>query len=239
MSSFGEVDLELGLPHSSQTKSSSRSYFIMKVLLIVGVQLLVTTFISATCYTNTAFRNMSNDNFYTVLISMTIVALVAMIVCYLSVSCCRNNIVAFFPFCIFTVSMSIVFAMACLQYNVQVLIQSATITCVTTLACVIYILITKKDLHSWHGVLSCGLIVLIVWGIIMSIFTPSDTIQIVYSLLGVIIFVGYILVDTSDLLNGRYQDHEYFIAAIGIYLDIINLMLYVLELVNKCKDDDS
>ena len=164
---------------------------------------------------------------------MAVIGVIAMFATFLTSS--QGGQVALIPFTIFTICMSILVAIGCLSYDVQVIIQSAVITTAATAVCIGYIWITKRDLHSLHGILSCGLTILIIWGITISIFQPSDKIQILYSIIGIIIFVTYILVDTSDMVNGRYKDDEYLIAAMSLYLDIINLFLYVLDLLNKCK----
>jgi FtsH-binding integral membrane protein len=51
----------------------------------------------------------------------------------------------------------------------------------------------------------------------------------VYALLGCIIFSGYILFDTW-LIMDKLSPHDHIMAAIMLYLDIINLFLYLLRL---------
>lgn len=211
---------------------NSRQIFMMKTLGCVGVQLLVTTFIVWICYTDASFREMSSTNSFAVVISMTVVGIIAMLVTFFTTS---YGLVATIPFSIFTVCMSILVAIGALAYSVEVIVQSAAITTVATFICIGYIWITKRDLHSLHGILSCTLLILIIWGIFMAIVPPSDKIQIVYSIIGVVTFVAYILVDTSDMVNGHYNEDEYLTAAMNLYLDIINLFLYLLKLVDKCK----
>jgi FtsH-binding integral membrane protein len=52
----------------------------------------------------------------------------------------------------------------------------------------------------------------------------------IYSGFGVLLFSGFILVDTSRMLH-RYTDDDYVAATLGLYLDIVNLFLFVLRLV--------
>jgi FtsH-binding integral membrane protein len=217
--------------------NEGRQVFIIKTLSVVAIQLLVTAVITYFCYTSASFRHMGSEQMSGLLIGMFLVAITTMIICFIAVKCCKNNLIALIPFCIFTVSMSVLFAIGCLAYSVEVLVQAIVITAIVTVSCIGYILVTKKDLHSLHGVLFTMLVTLIICGIIMTIFPPSNTIQIVYASIGVVIFVGYILVDTSDIVNDRYSDDEYLIAAIGLYLDILNLMLYLLELLSKCEKE--
>jgi FtsH-binding integral membrane protein len=233
---MGRMDMESGIGQDDQAaikrlQGSNKQVFIMKTLGCVGLQLLATTFIVAACYTSTSFREMTSTSSLAVLVSMTVIGIIAMLAMFAMTSYGR---VALIPFTIFTICMAILVAIGCLTYSVEIIIQSAAITAVATAVCIGYIWVTKRDLHSLHGILSCGLMILIIWGIVISIFQPSDKIQILYSIMGIIIFVGYILIDTSDLVAGRYNEDEYLIAAMGLYLDIINLFLYVLSLLDKC-----
>jgi len=224
--------------YSNTESKPNRQKFIIKTLSIVAAQLFVTAIITYFCYTSNSFRSLYPDKMLGLFIGALVGSLVSMLVCFITVSCWRNKIIALFSFCIFTICMSILFAIGCLAYDVQVLVQAVSITCLVVVLCVGFILITKVDLHSFRGILFCGLMVLIIGGIVMAIFPPSNTIQIVFAFLGVIIFTGYILVDTSDLVNGRYNDDEYLLAAIGIYLDIINLLLYMMRLLKECDSSD-
>ena len=51
----------------------------------------------------------------------------------------------------------------------------------------------------------------------------------VFSLAGALLFVGYILYDTSLIIHHLGPD-DYVVAAVTLYLDIINLFHYLLEL---------
>ncbi len=76
------------------------------------------------------------------------------------------------------------------------------------------------------------LIAMIVWGFFISIFgfqTPY-----LYSLLGAILFCGYIVYDTWKI-SEKYTYDDYIPASIDLYLDIINLFLYILEMLSRRK----
>ena len=62
--------------------------------------------------------------------------------------------------------------------------------------------------------------------------------NIIYSSLGAIIFSFYIVYDTQLIIGGKhkkyqYNQDEYIFAALNLYLDIINLFLYILDLFNR------
>ena len=58
--------------------------------------------------------------------------------------------------------------------------------------------------------------------------------QIGYSAVGAVIFSLYIIYDTQIMLGGNHKyslsPEEYIFAALNLYLDIINLFLYLLSI---------
>ena len=61
--------------------------------------------------------------------------------------------------------------------------------------------------------------------------------HLVYSLIGAILFAGYILYDTSEILH-RLGPDDYIEATISLYLDIINLFFYLLEILRLLSGGD-
>jgi FtsH-binding integral membrane protein len=86
---------------------------------------------------------------------------------------------------------------------------------------------SKIDFSFLGASLSMGLGALILWGFFAMIFGAQT--GYVYALLGCIIFSGYILFDTW-LIMDKLSPHDHIMAAIMLYLDIINLFLYLLQL---------
>ncbi len=112
---------------------------------------------------------------------------------------------------------------------------------VTTSLCV-YALTTKNDLTGMGSYLYTGLISLIVAGLVgMVLHVPLLTLAI--STGGAALFSLYIVYDVQMLVGGHHQckvsPDEYVFAAINIYLDIINLFLYILRILNELKGDRS
>lgn len=99
---------------------------------------------------------------------------------------------------------------------------------------------TKKDLTSWGSLLMMGVIGLLVAGIV-NIFLRSDLFGMVVSSIGVLIFVGLTAYDTQKIkeLNGIGNEgtdddkKEAIMGALTLYLDFINLFLYLLRLLGN------
>jgi FtsH-binding integral membrane protein len=92
---------------------------------------------------------------------------------------------------------------------------------------------SKINFSFLGAALSMGLGALILWGFFAMIFGIKT--GYVYALLGCIIFSGYILFDTW-LIMDRLSPHEHVLAAIMLYLDIVNLFIYLLQLLSSSDD---
>merc|ERR1719174_1222075 len=100
-------------------------------------------------------------------------------------------------------------------------LQALILTASIFVSLTAYVLITKKDFNFLGAGLFCGLIILLVWGMLNMFFDFGIGGRMVFSLAGALLFTGYILYDTSLILHNFGPD-DYIPAAINLYLDIIN-----------------
>ncbi len=105
---------------------------------------------------------------------------------------------------------------------------AAVLTLTTFGALSMYAVVSGKDFSYLGGFLFMALIGLVVGGIVL-MFLHVPMLSLLYSLGGVLIFSGYVLYDTSNILN-RHTINEPITAAIALYLDFINLFLFILRL---------
>ena len=89
---------------------------------------------------------------------------------------------------------------------------------------------SKIDFSFLGAGLGMSLLILILWSFTSIIFGLHP--GYIYSLLGSLIFCGYIVYDTW-LLTRRLAPDEYILAAISLYLDIINLFLFLVQLLSR------
>ncbi len=92
----------------------------------------------------------------------------------------------------------------------------------------LYALQSGKDFSYLGGMLFMALIALIVGGIVMW-FVHSSLLNTLYSIGGVLIFSGYVLYDTSNIMR-RLGPDEAIVGAVSLYLDLVNLFWYILRL---------
>uniref|UniRef100_A0A7S0F2A5 Uncharacterized protein n=1 Tax=Hanusia phi TaxID=3032 RepID=A0A7S0F2A5_9CRYP len=74
--------------------------------------------------------------------------------------------------------------------------------------------------------------ILVIWGFMMMIFGGGANLRYLYSLAGSVIFSLYIVFDTWMITN-RLGPDDYIIAAIDLYLDVINLFIFILQLLRR------
>ena len=98
----------------------------------------------------------------------------------------------------------------------------------------VYGLVTKRDLTSWGSFFFMGLIGIIICSVV-NIFLHSTGLSFVISVLGVFIFLGLTAWDNQKLkgmatVTGPMQENLSVIGALALYLDFINLFLFLLRL---------
>lgn len=98
----------------------------------------------------------------------------------------------------------------------------------------VYGLVTKRDLTSWGSFFFMGLIGIVICSVV-NFFLHSSAMSFVISLVGVFVFVGLTAWDTQKLksfatVGGPMQESLAIVGALALYLDFINLFLFVLRL---------
>jgi len=127
-------------------------------------------------------------------------------------------------------------SMIFLAYSIQSIASTFLITSGTFGVMAAYGYFTKKDLTSWGRILLMALIGLIIAAVV-NIFLKNSMMDLIVSGLGVLIFVGLTAFD-SQKIKGWLTTQEYadesaqkmaLMGALTLYLDFINLFLYLLR----------
>ena len=92
---------------------------------------------------------------------------------------------------------------------------------------------TRRDLSSWYRVLFWGLLALIVFGLV-AIFVSIPGANVIWSVAGLVIFGGYTILDFNRLRRAG-QESAVPIAA-SIFLDVLNIFLFMLQLFGGGRD---
>lgn len=104
-----------------------------------------------------------------------------------------------------------------------------------TIALTIYAFTTKQDFTMMGGILFVIGAVFFMFGLFL-LFTNIYFLHIIYSALGVILYGVYLIYDTQLILGGKHQElsiDDYIVGALMLYLDIIMIFLYILDLFSR------
>jgi modulator of FtsH protease len=93
-----------------------------------------------------------------------------------------------------------------------------------------YVMITRKDFSFLGATLSTGLWV-VLGAMLLSILFHSAVLSLAVASVGVLLFSGYILYDTSRLL--REPEASPVSAALRLFLDVVNLFLFLLRILSN------
>ena len=110
------------------------------------------------------------------------------------------------------------------------------------IALAIYGYCTKEDLTKYTSLLTVGIISLIIMSLI-NIFLRSDGLMLITSIIGVIVFIIFIAVDVnrikSNVIAYAMQEDASILdkieihGALQLYLDFVNLFIYILRLLGR------
>jgi modulator of FtsH protease len=93
-----------------------------------------------------------------------------------------------------------------------------------------YAFLSRRDFSAWRGFLMVGVVVLLVTMVIMAI-TGSTAGYTWIASIGVMLFAGLLVYDTSRLRNVFGPD-DYVLAAVRIYLDLLNMFIFIVSLLS-------
>ncbi|XP_057964020.1 protein LIFEGUARD 2-like [Malania oleifera] len=132
----------------------------------------------------------------------------------------------------FTVSLAFVVGLTCAFTSGKVILESVILTAVVVVSLTLYTFWAARkgyDFNFLGPFLFGAVLVLIVFALIQILFPLGKLSVMIYGGLASIIFCGYIIYDTDNLIK-RYTYDEYIWAAVSLYLDVINLFLSLLTI---------
>jgi FtsH-binding integral membrane protein len=218
-------------PSPNLMQNSIKAGFIRKVYGLLSAQMAFTVFFCGLCMGSPSLQGFmlfhSTAIFYTAEIGM-LISVCAVMICKKRYP---HNLISLGVFTLFT---SLLLGIVCASYAAAgvgyLVVEALAITMALFVGISAYAHTSGKD-FSWMGAyLYGGLCLLIVWSFIAFLvgFQTGD----LYAIIGSLLFCGYILYDTSNILH-RYSPDDAVVAALELYLDIVNLFLYLLDLLTS------
>ena len=217
---------------SEQSIAQTLSAVMKQVYMKMFLALLVTGFVAMWAASSEMFLGILRANFW----SMWVLAGVEILL-VIAISAAINKIssaMATALFYIFAIVNGLSLAPIFLIFTGESIASTFFITAATFGAMSLYGYFTKSDLSKFGSILVMALIGLIICSVV-NIFMASSTLYWITSFVGVLIFIGLTAWDTQKIKNmalampeatdGRLAT----IGALNLYLDFINLFLYLLR----------
>lgn len=143
-------------------------------------------------------------------------------------------------FFLYAVLNGLTFSSFFVLYDVASLIIAFAMTALYFGVLAAYGYVTKRDLSNLRSILFSGLIFLLIFWV-LSIFLPLSGAEKLVCFVGVAIFMGYTAYDTQKIKqfhqmyggNPELAGKASILSALELYLDFINLFLYILRLVGR------
>lgn len=96
----------------------------------------------------------------------------------------------------------------------------------------LYATFSRRDFSAWGGFLMVGVFVLLL-AMLLNAFVGGAAGGLWIAAVGVMIFSGLLVFDTWRLLrSGMYGQDDYVLAAVSIYLDLLNMFMFILSLLS-------
>ena len=143
------------------------------------------------------------------------------------------NIIALFSF---TTVSGLTLGPLLMRVGPTIAAEAFVLTAITFVGLSLYVVYSKKDFSFMSGFLMTGLIVLVVGGLLNMFFIQSGMMHFVMSGASVLLFSGFILYDTSNILR-YYGTDEHVSATLALYLDVLNLFIALLSILGIMSDD--
>jgi FtsH-binding integral membrane protein len=203
--------------------------FIRKVYGILSVQLAITALITTLVYECKGMHPLFHST------TFMIASIVVYIGTLCSLICCRLDRkvpVNYILLLALTVACSCMVASICIRYSPMIVMEAALLTAAVVVGITVFAFTSKTD-FTICGPLPAIFCCLLIVGVTISLVWPFSW-NTVWCLLGSVLFSFYLLCDTQMILGGRHRKYQfseddYIFAALVLYLDIINLFLYILE----------
>ncbi|KAK9067599.1 hypothetical protein SSX86_011710 [Deinandra increscens subsp. villosa] len=231
----GKTDLETGPTPPLYPKMSEspelRWSFIRKVYSIVAIQLLLTVAAGAIVVSYHPIAT-----FFTTtgggLACYLLLFITAFVTLMLLFRYHQHHPVNYLLLGIFTVSLAFAVGLTCSFSRGKVILEAVILTAVVVVSLTLFTFWAANrgyDFNFMGPFLFGALMVLLIFGLIQAFFPLGKISVMIYGCLAAIIFCGYIVYDTDNLIK-RYTYDEYIWAAISLYLDTINLFMAMLTI---------
>lgn len=224
----GDTPVEQAMKHV-------RLGFIRKVYGILIVQLVVTIAIAAPLCLMSKQWVLDHMNLFRVARWGSLAVIIGMTCCCRKAA--RNFPTNYLLLFVFTACEAVIIGFVGALYQTDSVLLAAGVSLGVFVGLSTYACFTKTDYTGYGPYLFAVLLALCLWSFIALFFSMGTLLYKVFAGIGTILFCCYIVYDTQLIIGGRhkvqFQIDDYVFAALNLYLDIINLFLFILSLFGK------
>ena len=228
------TDLEGGLPPSF-ADAGQRSGFARKVLAHVTWMLAIVFLINLAAFHASAatLHYLQGPGAWVYWVA-TIIAFFIILAYMCHPSIYHHHPQKYVTLLVFAAAMGTLCMYATLQYQAHTVLLAAGLTLCSTAGLALYAHRTRRDFTMMGAGLSTALLLLLAVGL-LQIWFPDQLLQTLVAAGGALLFSVYIVYDMQLILGGKHRKYQFDIdddalAAISLFLDIVNLFLSLLEL---------
>jgi FtsH-binding integral membrane protein len=235
------VDSKMDDSYFNTVSREIRNGFIRKVYGILSLQLLVTFGLIATFQFVPVVNDfvLSNNNTYLLWVALGL-SLVTMIslVCFPVVA--RRVPFNYLLLFTYTLAEAYILGWVAVHYSPFVVMTAMGMTGIIVVALTLFACQTKYDVTGAGGYLLCAVMTLLIFGLVASLFR-SQIMSLVYASFAVLLFSFFIVYDTQLIVGGKHRysfgEDDYILAVLSLYMDIVNLFLYLLQIVGAANGE--
>lgn len=217
--------------------SHVRSGFIQKVYGILSAQLIVTAAVAAPFVLSHSVKAWVRQHPPFI---MCVAVLNMLMMCVLVCPCgCEKNLRRFPQNFLllfgFTMTEGVLVGVVCSAYTMTSVFYAVSATGFLVLGLSLFAVTTKSDFTGMGGYLFAGCLVMMLFGFLM-MFVHVPFMKTLYCCFGVLLFSFYLIFDTQMIMGNKglcIGIDDYIFAALQLYIDIIQLFLYILQLLGE------
>ncbi|KAK9083719.1 hypothetical protein Scep_030190 [Stephania cephalantha] len=231
---WGKADIEAGarpLYPMMLESPELRWAFIRKIYSILSLQLLLTVAVAAVVVSVRPISVFFATTGAGLALYIVIIITPFIVLCPLSCYYQRHPI-NYLLLTVFTVALSFAVGLTCAFVPGKIILESVILTAAVVISLTLFTFWAARKGYDFNflGPFLFGAVMVLILFAIIQVFFPLGKISVmVYGALASIIFCGYIVYDTDNLIK-RYSYDEFIWAAVSLYLDIINLFLSLLTI---------
>ena len=236
-----------------KTEELIRSGFVRKVYGILFCQLLVTFGIVAVFnlvkpIADKLDMNKNPGTAMGVMYGSWGIAFVTMLILVCCINKARTYPMNMILLSVFTLFESIFVGVFSAQYTAWSVLLAVGCTCIVVGALTLFACTTKIDFTGMGMYLYAGLMVMMCFSCAFTVILMCTDIslksyemaRVGYACIGCLVFSMYLVYDTQLILGGQhakfqFEVDDYVFAALNIYMDIINLFIYILSILGDRK----